>query len=127
MGIVSPAPPSPDAILNLIANDREVIESDFGSEYDIARARDRAQERRGIPEDERVYQFSGQVESELLPIVLKMDRDDPPLVAGYLQRMYRYRFKELGDRVLRAALASYSHGGRIDEIRAAVIIPLGAT
>jgi hypothetical protein len=124
--IIEPEVVTPDMILNSVADDSAVVaamrawdRATLSTHRDLARARDAAQERIGVPPDERVFLYSAEVDGELLPIVMRMGRGEEAAKAQVLQRNFNQRYGELGPRVLASCFRSYRHGN-IDGLRHAV-------
>ena len=113
-------------ILASVADDPEVKEAAArwdratpSTHYDLVRARDEAQARTGIPVAKRAFLYSAEVDSILLPIVMRMGRGDEAATAQALTRDFNERYRDLGPRVLAFCLSTYQHGN-IDGLRRAV-------
>jgi len=111
-GLVEPEPLVGDAILGAIANDPEVhaafVREDPAlpeTAYELARQRLLAQERLGIPPENRVVLFSGQVEG-LLTFPLTRSPFDPDAALALLRRQLR-PYREFAEVVLQQALRDF--------------------
>jgi len=116
---------NPDMILASVAADPEVREATVrwdaatpDTHYELVRARDEAQARMGIPAANRAYLYSAEVDSYLLPIVMRMGPGDEAATAQALTRDFSERYRDLGPRVLAFCLSTYQHGN-IDGLKRA--------
>jgi hypothetical protein len=125
LGLVPPEEITPDSLLGSIAADPDVREATArwdratpSTHYELARARDEAQARIGIPEADRAFLYSSEVDSEFVPIVMRMGRGNEAATAQMLKRSFAHRYRELGPPVLAFCLRTYRHGN-IDSLRQA--------
>ena len=116
LGLVEPEPITPNAILNSVANDPAVRDAARrwdrtapSTHRDLVRARDEAQARMGIPEADRVYLYSSEVESYLMPITMRMGRGDEAATIQRLRREFRVLYGDYAERVLAFCLRNYHH------------------
>ena len=73
----------------------------------------------GIPVAKRAFLYSADVDSILLPIVMRMGPGDEAATAQALTRDFNERYREFGQRVLAFCLSTYQHGN-IDGLKRAV-------
>jgi hypothetical protein len=118
LGLVGPAPVTPDMICGSVDDDPAVREANARfdratpeTHRDLVAARLAAQERAGVPPDERAPIYSGETDSYLLPIIMRMGRGDEPAVIAYLRRDLRRLYGEHGETVLRFMLRTHRHDG----------------
>jgi hypothetical protein len=104
---IEPEKITPDMILASVADDDEVKEAAAkwdratpSTHYDLVRARDEAQARMGIPVVNRAFLYSADVDSSLLPIVMRMAPGDEATTAHAHTRDFNERYRDLGPRVL---------------------------
>jgi hypothetical protein len=116
----------PDMILASVADDPEVKEAAArwdlatpSTHYDLVRARDEAQARRGIPVANRAFLYSAEFDTDLLPIVMRMGCGDEAATAQTLKRDFNERYRDLGPRILAFCLSTYQHHN-IDGLKRAV-------
>jgi hypothetical protein len=107
LGLIAPKPPSPDSICNSVANDPQVREAYARfdratpeTHRDLVHARLAAQERYGIAPEHRAPLYSGEVESYLLPLLMRMGRGDEGDYLAYIRRDLRRLYGEHGETVL---------------------------
>jgi hypothetical protein len=118
LGLVGPAPLTPDMICGSVADDPAVKEANArwdrataSTHRDLVAARLDAQARAGIAPEGRCPLYSGEVEGYLLPIIMRMGRGDEPAVVDYLRRDLRHLYQEHAETVLMFMLRTYRHGG----------------
>jgi hypothetical protein len=75
----------------------------------IARARDEAQARKGIPVANRAFLSSAEVDDYLLPIVMVMWSGNEVATLQTLRRDFDERYGDLGPRVLAFCLRTFRH------------------
>jgi hypothetical protein len=118
LGIIPVVRPTPDDVYASVADDPAVIEA--GKLWDRATPSTHrnlvaavlaAQERAGIVPEDRVPLSSGQVDEFLIPIVMRMGKDDEPEVLAQMRRQLRARYGEFAEIVLLFMLSTYRHGG----------------
>jgi hypothetical protein len=116
LGIIAAHKPAPDDIYASVAECPEVRAA--GSRWDRATPsthRDlvaavlAAQERAGVPADERAPLSSGTVEEYLTPLLMRAGRDDEPLVVAQMRRDMRRLYGEFAEIVLQFMLRTYRH------------------
>jgi hypothetical protein len=78
---------------------------------DLVRARLAAQERAGISAESRAPLYSGQVEEFLMPIIMRMGKNDEPAVLAQLRQNLRRTYGKHAETVLSFMLRTYQHGG----------------
>jgi hypothetical protein len=115
--LVEPLAPSPDVVCGSVATDPAVRQAYArwdaatpSTSRDLVAARLASQERSGIAPDERAPLYSGEVDSYLLPIIMRMGRDDEPAVIAYLRRDLRRLYGEYAETMLQFMLRTYRHG-----------------
>jgi hypothetical protein len=115
LGLVESLPLVGDQILLAIRDDPEVHEAFMREDpafpltvYDLAKARLRAQDRMGIPEDKRVVMFSSEIDGLLTPYLMRAGKGDSAAILAILRRRLQH-YRELADFVLMSALREYSH------------------
>jgi hypothetical protein len=126
LGLVETLPLVGDQILIAIRDDPEVREAFLREDpafpltaYDLAKARLRAQERMGIPEDKRVVMFSSEIDGLLTPLLMRLGRGDEVAAVAILRRQLQH-YRELGEFVLQSALREYGHSfSHLEALRAA--------
>jgi hypothetical protein len=118
LGIVERQKITPDVVCASVSDDPDVVEAVLrwdratpSTWRDLVRARLAAQERAGIPERDRAPLYSGQVEEFLMPIIMRMGKEDEPMVLAQLRQNLRRIYGEHAETVLVFMLASYQHGG----------------
>jgi hypothetical protein len=125
MGVIQPIKVRPDEICASVSDDPEVGEAVLrwdratpSTWRDLVRARLAAQERAGIPAESRAPLYSGQVEEFLIPIIMRMERDDEPMVLAQLRQNLRRIYGEHAETVLIFMLRTYQHGGGAEKLLA---------
>jgi hypothetical protein len=118
LGIVEKIKPSPDEVCASVSDDPDVAaaisrwdRATPSTWHDLVRARLAAQERAGVPEDERAPLYSGDVEGVLTPLIMRMGRGDEAAVVTHLRRDCRIKYGEFAKMVLLFMLRTYRHGG----------------
>jgi hypothetical protein len=118
LGIVERQKITPDMICGSVADDPDVAEAVLrwdratpSTWRDLVRARLAAQERIGVAVANRAPLYSGQVEELLMPIIMRMGRDDEPMVLAQLRQNLRRIYGEHAETVLMFMLRTYRHGG----------------
>jgi hypothetical protein len=119
LGLIEPHQPTPDEICSMVASDPEVAAATARLDRatpstwrELVRARLAAQARSGVPEGDRAPLYSGQVDEHLVPILMRMGRDDEPMFLAHLrQGLGRTYGAELGEVVLRFMLKTCRHDG----------------
>jgi hypothetical protein len=125
LGLAEPDRINPDMILASVEADPEVREAGArwdaatpDTHYDLVRARDEAQARMGIPAANRAFLYSAEIDSYLIPIVMRMGPGDEAMTAQALSRDFSERYRNLGPTVLAFCLSTYQHGN-IDGLKRA--------
>jgi hypothetical protein len=115
-GRVEPDTINPDMIISLVADDPEVKKAVArwdratpSTHYDLARARDEAQARKGIPVANRAFLSSAEVDDCLLPIVMVMWSGNEVATLQTLRRDFDERYRDLSPRVLAFCLHTCQH------------------
>jgi hypothetical protein len=115
-GRVEPNKMNPDTIVSLVADDPEVKKAVAkwdratpSTHYDLARARDEAQARKGIPVANRAFLSSAEVDDYLLPIVMVMWSGNEVATLQTLRRDFDERYGDLSPRVLAFCLRTFRH------------------
>ncbi len=127
LGLVEALKPTPDDILASVADDPAVRAADRAADPSLpetmaalVHARLAAQIRAGVPPECRVPVYTGETESILVPLIMRMGRGDGPAFLSVLRKEFCRRYLNMGDAVLEFALRSYPHGGEgIEALRAA--------
>jgi hypothetical protein len=132
LGIVPPYKATPDDILNSVADDPGVREAYArwdratpSSHRDLVHARLEAQGRAGIAPDERAPLYTGEVESYLLPVTMRMGRGGAPQTLAWIRRDLHRLYGEHGEAVLAFMLRVSQHAGA-DELREAAAAAVAA-
>jgi hypothetical protein len=117
LGIVERQEITPDMICGSVADDPDVAEAVLrwdratpSTWRDLVVARLGAQERAGIPAESRGPLYSGQVEEFLMPTIMRMGKDDEPMVLAQLRQNLRRIYGEQAETVLMFMLRTYQHG-----------------
>jgi hypothetical protein len=118
LGLIEPHKPTPDDIYASVSTDPAVIAAGRlwdratpSTHRDLVAAVLAAQERVGIPVADRVPLSSGTVEEYLTPLMMRMGKNDEPIVLAQMRRDLRIRFGEHSQDVLLFMLRTYRHGG----------------
>jgi hypothetical protein len=123
--LIPPYKPTADDILNSVADDPDVRaayalfdRATPSTHRDLVHARLEAQARVGIVPEARAPLYTGDVESYLLPITMRMGRGGAPQTLAWLRRDLRRLYGEHSEAVLAFMLRVYAHAGA-DELREA--------
>jgi hypothetical protein len=142
LGIIPPAVPTADDIVNSVCDDPAVRKAwtlydraTPSTSYELVKARLEAQARAGIAPQQRAPMRTLDVDDYLMAIVLRMHRRDAPAIVawmlgappadehiGYLvagRFSLRRLYGELAETVLAFMLREFQHGGLIDPLREA--------
>jgi hypothetical protein len=118
LGLVEPPKPTADDMVNLVANDPDVLEANrradpgvAGTLRDLVDIRLVAQTRAGVAPEELAPLCSGEVETYLIPIVARMVKGDAPGVVAWLRKDLRRLYGDRGEVVLQFMLRNYPHSG----------------
>jgi hypothetical protein len=118
LGLVERVEPTPDDIYASVADDPAVIEAGKlwdratpSTHRDLVAAVLAAQERAGIAPGDRAPISSGEGDTFLIPIIMRMGRGDEPMVLDQMRRQIRARYGEFAELVLGFLLRNYRHSG----------------
>jgi hypothetical protein len=142
LGIIPPAVPTADDMVNSVADDPAVRKAwtlfdraTPSTSYELVKARLAAQERAGIAPLDRAPMRTLEVDDYLMAIVLRMDKGDAPAIVAWMlgappaddhirylvdgRFSLRRLYGELAETVLAFMLREFQHGGLIDGLREA--------
>jgi hypothetical protein len=118
LGLVERVQPTPDDTYASVADDPAVIEAGKlwdratpSTHRDLVAAVLAAQERAGIPPEDRAPISSGEIDTFLIPIIMRMGKGDEPIVLAQIRRQLHARYGEFAEIVLGFMLRTYRHDG----------------